>query len=160
MDKLLLWTPTLANVSWVKKQSFPVIDWLSIPFKKETPITTFSTSWTTKKTFPVDKNMLQERWREMSPNKKDPVLDFFNSNAPEWLRVDPEDVDILAQLAKEDYPELSGQERIQKAVEYLPDLLLSKQQNQPQQPAPKQQLPMQWGIRRWTAGMNSLEGTI
>jgi len=53
---------------------------------------------------------------EMSPNKKDPVLDFFNSNAPEWLRIDPEDIDILAQLAKEDYPDLSGQERIQKMI--------------------------------------------
>ena len=153
--------PTLANVSWVAKPTvFPKVDGVSIPFKKEIPVTTFWTTGTTKKTFPVDKNMLQERRREMSPNKKDPVLDFFNSNAPEWLRIDPEDVDILAQLAKEDYPDLSGQERIQKAVEYLPDLLLSKQQNQPQQPVPKQQLPMQWGIRRWTAGINSLDGTM
>lgn len=153
--------PTLANVSWVAKPTvFPKVDGVSIPFKKEIPVTTFWTTGTTKKTFPVDKNMLQERRREMSPNKKDPVLDFFNSNAPEWLRIDPEDVDILAQLAKEDYPDLSGQERIQKAVEYLPDLLLSKQQNQPQQPVPKQQLPMQWGIRRWVAWNASLEWTM
>jgi len=152
MDKLLLWTPTLANVSWVKKQSFPVVDWLQTPFKKETPVATYWNNGEAKKTFPIDKNMLQERWREMSPNKKDPVLDFFNSNAPEWLRIDPEDIDILAQLAKEDYPDLSGQERIQKAVEYLPDLLLSKKQSaEANQPAPKQQTPMQWGIRRWVA---------
>jgi len=161
MDKLLLWTPTLANVSWVKKQSFPVVDWLQTPFKKETPVATYWNNGEAKKTFPIDKNMLQERWREMSPNKKDPVLDFFNSNAPEWLRIDPEDIDILAQLAKEDYPELSGQERIQKAVEYLPDLLLSKKQSaEANQPAPKQQTPMQWGIRRWVAWNASLEWTM
>lgn len=140
MDKLLLWTPTLANVSWVKKQEFPVVSWLQAPFKKETPVSTYSNTGEAKRIYPVDKAMLQERRREMSPAKKDPVLDFFNSNAPEWLRIDPEDVDILAQLAKEDYPDLSWQERIQKAVEYLPDLLLSKKQSaEANKPKPTQQ---------------------
>lgn len=141
MDKLLLWIPTLANVSWVNKQvEFPVVSWLQAPFKKETPVSTYTNSGEAKRVYPVDKTMLQERRREMSPNKKDPVLDFFNSNAPEWLRIDPEDVDILAQLAKEDYPDLSGQERIQKAVEYLPDLLLSKKQSaEANKPKPTQQ---------------------
>lgn len=90
-------------------------------------------SWEVKSTFNLWEisNTDQNLWRKKSPFKSDPITDFFNSRAPEWLRVDPEDTKILWQFAKEDYPDLTREERILKAVEYLPALLEYKKSKQP-----------------------------
>jgi len=163
MDKLLLWIPTLANVSWVAKPTaFPKVDWVSIPFKKETPVATFWSTWTTKKTFPLDKNVINQRWREMTPSKTDdPIVSYLNNNAPEWFMVDLPKAEKILRFVKQENPDLQWEDVVKKAVEYLPSIQqYDMEKNQPQQPAPKQQLPMQWGIRRWTAGMNSLEWTM
>lgn len=112
--------------------------------------------------YPIDKSVIQQRRREMTPAKTDdPWIQFLNAQAPEWFMVDIDKWKKIIAFTQSKHPELEWEELIKKSAEYLPVWKqYEDEQRVANQPKPAQELPMQWGIRRWVAWNASLEWTM
>lgn len=71
--------------------------------------------------YPIDKSVIQQRRREMTPAKTDdPWIQFLNAQAPEWFMVDIDKWKKIIAFTQSKHPELEWEELIKKAAEYLP----------------------------------------
>lgn len=112
--------------------------------------------------YPIDKSVIQQRRREMTPARTDdPIVSYLNNNAPEWFMVDLPKAEKLLRFVKQENPDLQGEDVVKKAVEYLPSVQeYENEQRVAKQTTQQTQTPMQWGIRRWVAWNASLEWTM
>lgn len=102
----------------------------------------------TRSIYPIDKRVIQQRWREMTPSKTDdPIVSYLNNNAPEWFMVDLPKAEKILRFVKQENPDLQGEDVVKKAVEYLPSIHQYDMEKNQTKPTQQTQWSRYWAIK-------------